>query len=134
MPDGTLGPLFAVVGVVVQFLRKLEHKGTVVRQVTGIALGGIERGGSEGVQKAVAVGTGRKRAFLNAAVFAGPCTPDLSPECVLVVVLEHNGKAGSVVEGTAVDFKDVARYPRRIDGFVAVAEPPAFVSPGAFDM
>ena len=60
MPDGTLGPLFAVVGVVVQFLREFKHKGAVVRKVAGIALSGIERGRSEGVQKAVAVGAGRK--------------------------------------------------------------------------
>ena len=53
---------------------------------------------------------------------------------MLVVVLEHNGKAGSVVEGATVDFEDIAWDPRRVDGFVAVAEPPAIVSPGAFDM
>ena len=67
-------------------------------------------------------------------ISTGPCAPDLSPERVLVIVLEHNGKAGSVVEGAAVDFEDVARYPRRVDRLVVRAEPPAIVSPDAFDM
>ena len=58
MSDGTLGPLFAVVGIIVQLLRELEHKGAVVRQVAGIALGGVEGRGDEGVQETVAEGAG----------------------------------------------------------------------------
>ena len=53
---------------------------------------------------------------------------------MLVVVFEHNGKARPVIKGATVDFEDVAWDPRRIDGFVAVAEPSAIVSPGAFDI
>ena len=67
-------------------------------------------------------------------IFTRPCAPDLSPERVLVVVFEHNGKARPVIKGATVDFEDVAWDPRRIDGFVAVAEPFAIVSPGAFDI
>ena len=67
-------------------------------------------------------------------ISTGPCAPDLPPERVLVVIFEHNGKAGSVVEGATVDFEDVARYPRRVDRLVVRAEPPAIVSPDAFDM
>ena len=67
-------------------------------------------------------------------ISVGPCAPDLSTECVLVVVFEHNGKAGSVVEGATVDFEDVARYPRRVYWLVVRAEPPAIVSPDAFGM
>lgn len=67
-------------------------------------------------------------------ISTGPCAPDLPSERVLVIVLEHNGKARPVVEGATVDFEDVARYPRRVDGLVVRAEPPAIVSPGAFDI
>ena len=75
-----------------------------------------------------------KANLLNAVIFAGPCAPDLSPERVLVVVFEHNGKARPVIEGATVDFEDVARCPWRVDRLVVRAEPPAIVSPGAFDM
>ena len=58
MSDRAFGPLLAVVGAVVQHLRKLEHKSAVVRQLTGVVLGGVEGGGDEGVQETVAVGAG----------------------------------------------------------------------------
>ena len=58
MSDGTLGPLSAVVGIIVQLLRELEHKSAAVRQLAGVALGGVEGGGDEGVQKTVAEGAG----------------------------------------------------------------------------
>ncbi len=58
VPDRAFGPLLAVVRVVVQLLRKLEHKSAVVRQVAGVALGGVEGRGDEGVQETVAEGAG----------------------------------------------------------------------------
>ena len=58
VPDRAFGPLLAVVRVVVQLLRKFDHKGAVVRQVVGVALGGVEGRGDEGVQEAVAEGAG----------------------------------------------------------------------------
>lgn len=39
-----------------------------------------------------------------------------------------------MVEGATVNFEDISWDPRRIDGFVVRAEPPAIVSPGAFDI
>ena len=56
--DRAFRPLLAVVGVVTQLLRKLEHKSAVVRQLAGVALGGVEGGGDEGVQETVAIGAG----------------------------------------------------------------------------
>ena len=58
MSNGAFGPLLAVGGIIVQLLRKLEHKSTVVRQVAGVALGGVEGRGDEGVQETVAEGAG----------------------------------------------------------------------------
>ena len=58
VPDRAFGPLLAVAGVIVQLLRKLDHKGAVVRQLAGVALGGVEGRGDEGVQETVAVGAG----------------------------------------------------------------------------
>lgn len=67
-------------------------------------------------------------------ISTGPSAPDLSTERVLVVIFEHNGKAGSLVEGATVDFEDIAWGPRRVDRLVVCAEPPAIVSPDAFDI
>ena len=127
MYDRSVRPLFAVVGVIVQLFREFEHKGAIIGQVAGITFGGIEGRGCEVVEEAVREIPQAEIAFLNAVDFARIGAPNLAFERTIVVVFEHDGKTGAVVEGPTIDLDDIAGGPGGVEDLTIGAEVLAFV-------
>ena len=125
--DRSVRPLFAVAGVIVQLFRELEHKGAIIGQFAGITFGGIEGRGREVVEEAVREIPQAEIAFLNAVDFARIGAPNLAFERTIVVVFEHDGKTGTVIEGPTVNLDDVAGDPGSVKDLTIGAEVLAIV-------